>query len=216
MKLCAGCGPKKIGAKAVGVDISLDYIRKSKALSPGARYVVADITNLPFKDGAFVEIECADVLEHLPCPGRGIAEIARVSARGAIVRITVGLRDGDKLLGAINRAYRRIITEGYHRHALSGPEYITLVSERLRVEKTHYAIQTYWLPAAILLMHFIPVEINEAGEFVGEGAARLDRWARACERRLQPLMDYIQWHLPRRFSEKLARDLIIYATKDDG
>lgn len=47
------------------------------------RYLVADLTRLPFPDESFDCVTCGYVLEHLPDPRLGLAELARVMRPGA-------------------------------------------------------------------------------------------------------------------------------------
>jgi ubiquinone/menaquinone biosynthesis C-methylase UbiE len=47
------------------------------------RYVVADVTRLPFPDASFDCVTCGYVLEHLPDARLGLAELARVMMPGA-------------------------------------------------------------------------------------------------------------------------------------
>jgi SAM-dependent methyltransferase len=51
--------------------------------------VVADVTRIPFADRAFDSALCTEVLEHLPEPGRCLAEIRRVVKPGGAVFFTV-------------------------------------------------------------------------------------------------------------------------------
>jgi SAM-dependent methyltransferase len=51
--------------------------------------VVADVTQIPFCDGAFDSALCTEVLEHLPEPGRCLSEIHRVVKPGGSVFFTV-------------------------------------------------------------------------------------------------------------------------------
>lgn len=51
--------------------------------------VVADVTRIPFRDGAFDSALCTEVLEHLPEPGHCLEEIRRVVKPGGPVFFTV-------------------------------------------------------------------------------------------------------------------------------
>jgi len=51
--------------------------------------VVADVTQMPFRDSSFDSALCTEVLEHLPEPGRCLAEIHRVVKPGGSVFFTV-------------------------------------------------------------------------------------------------------------------------------
>ena len=70
-------------------DLSLEMLRRARKrmkssvsgdLSP--RHLVADLTRLPFADATFDCVTCGYVLEHLPDPRPGLAELARVMAPG--------------------------------------------------------------------------------------------------------------------------------------
>jgi len=50
--------------------------------------VVADVTQIPFRDAAFDSALCTEVLEHLPEPGRCLDEIHRVVKPGGSVFVT--------------------------------------------------------------------------------------------------------------------------------
>jgi ubiquinone/menaquinone biosynthesis C-methylase UbiE len=66
-------------------DLSLAMIRRARnrLKSDRPRFVVADLTHLPFPDGAFDGVTCGYVLEHLPDARLGLAELARVMRSGA-------------------------------------------------------------------------------------------------------------------------------------
>lgn len=51
--------------------------------------VQADAAQLPFPDALFTQIECDAVLEHVPDPARILAELHRVAAPGAWLRVVV-------------------------------------------------------------------------------------------------------------------------------
>jgi ubiquinone/menaquinone biosynthesis C-methylase UbiE len=55
---------------------------RTKLESDWPRFVVADLSHLPFADGSFDGITCGYVLEHLPRPEPGLQELARVLAPG--------------------------------------------------------------------------------------------------------------------------------------
>ena len=66
-------------------DLSHEMLRRARARlkSDRPRYVVADLTRLPFLDEAFDCITCGYVLEHVPDARLGLAELARVMMPGA-------------------------------------------------------------------------------------------------------------------------------------
>jgi ubiquinone/menaquinone biosynthesis C-methylase UbiE len=96
--LDAGCGNGRYSrfllrradpdAVITGFDLSLNMLHRARArlASPRVSHVAADLTRLPYADGAFDAVVCGWVLEHLPQPEPGLFELARV------------LRPGGKLL----------------------------------------------------------------------------------------------------------------------
>jgi ubiquinone/menaquinone biosynthesis C-methylase UbiE len=65
-------------------DLSRQMLRRARnrLKSPRPRFVTADLSRLPFPDESFDCITCGYVLEHLPDPEPGLAEMSRVLARG--------------------------------------------------------------------------------------------------------------------------------------
>jgi ubiquinone/menaquinone biosynthesis C-methylase UbiE len=65
-------------------DLSWQMLRRARQRlkSHRPRYVAADLTHLPFADGSFDCVTCGYVLEHLPDPGDGLVEVARVLEPG--------------------------------------------------------------------------------------------------------------------------------------
>lgn len=72
------------GAKITCMDLSHQMLRRARNRLHSERpgFVTADLAQLPFADGAFDCVTCGYVLEHLPDPQPGLAEIARVLAPG--------------------------------------------------------------------------------------------------------------------------------------
>ena len=65
-------------------DLSPEMLRRARMRlkSPLPHHVAADLSRLPFADGAFDCVTCGYVLEHLPDARPGLAELARVMQRG--------------------------------------------------------------------------------------------------------------------------------------
>lgn len=105
--LDAGCGEgrhafeacRADGSYVCALDLSHKDLRKVRYVlscmddskETGGHWVVmkGDVLNLPFKDGAFDKIICAEVLEHVADDNRGIGELVRVLKKGGILAVTV-------------------------------------------------------------------------------------------------------------------------------
>jgi ubiquinone/menaquinone biosynthesis C-methylase UbiE len=72
-------------AEIVCSDLSHEMLRRARnrLKSSRPRFVVADLTRLPFADGSFDRVTCGYVLEHLPDARLGLAELSRVMQPGA-------------------------------------------------------------------------------------------------------------------------------------
>jgi ubiquinone/menaquinone biosynthesis C-methylase UbiE len=73
------------GAQITCIDLSQPMLRRARnRLNSGIpSYVAADLSSLPFADESFDGVTCGYVLEHLPEPQIGLAELARVMKHGA-------------------------------------------------------------------------------------------------------------------------------------
>lgn len=73
------------GAEITCSDLSHEMLRRARnrLKSNRPRFVVADMTHLPFADGSFDCVTCGYVLEHVPDARLGLAELSRVMQPGA-------------------------------------------------------------------------------------------------------------------------------------
>jgi len=80
-----GSGHRPYPQSQVLVDKFLEADQREAALETGGRpLVVADIEDLPFKDGAFAYSICSHVVEHAEDITRAFGELQRVSRAGYI------------------------------------------------------------------------------------------------------------------------------------
>ena len=81
-------------------DLSPKMLERARARlrSPRVTHAVADLTRLPYADGAFDAVVCGWVLEHLPDPRPGLRELARVLQPGGKLLL---LATEDTLTGAM-------------------------------------------------------------------------------------------------------------------
>jgi len=72
-------------AEIICSDLSHEMLRRARhrLKSSRPRFVVADLTRLPFADASFDGVTCGYVLEHLPDARLGLAELSRVMTPGA-------------------------------------------------------------------------------------------------------------------------------------
>lgn len=86
-----GCGtgrnlPLMAGARAIGLDPSLDALRRARRRAGRAPLVQARAEALPFRDGAFDTVVSGLVLCSVADPARGLAEVHRVLRRDGTLR----------------------------------------------------------------------------------------------------------------------------------
>jgi ubiquinone/menaquinone biosynthesis C-methylase UbiE len=70
------------GIELWGLDLRAPQLAQAKQLQPVATYVQGDAARLPFPDGSFDRVHATWVLEHIPQPGRVLAEVHRILAPG--------------------------------------------------------------------------------------------------------------------------------------
>ena len=128
--LDAGCGMGALvlallreGVDAHGVDCARRVVEHGNSLAPG-RFTEASVLELPFPDGAFETVVCADVLEHLAPDDAdlAIAELLRVARSSLFVTVaTAPDRDGVWHLTVRPRAWweARFIEAGARKHPLT-------------------------------------------------------------------------------------------------
>jgi ubiquinone/menaquinone biosynthesis C-methylase UbiE len=94
--LDAGCGDGRflaaladaLPARVAGVDIAGRILETARARAPHADLRRANLEQLPFADGEFDLVLCAQVIEHVLDQGRAAGELARVLRRGGVLVIS--------------------------------------------------------------------------------------------------------------------------------
>lgn len=95
------------GAVAVGVDLSEGMLALARERVPGAEFVLADAEELPFEDASFDAAVGGFIVNHLPHPERGAAELARVVRPGGRVALSMWDRpERARILGLMSDAVR--------------------------------------------------------------------------------------------------------------
>lgn len=77
------------GTKMIGIDISLEMIKKAHKKYPEIDFIVADSDSLPFRDNTFSNIFSITVLQNLPEPETSFQEIHRISKEQAKIAISI-------------------------------------------------------------------------------------------------------------------------------
>lgn len=208
MKLIAGCGMQPINGQGnVVVDLSFSYLKKNRGRHTSSHhYIQADLRDLPFKGCVFEEIECIDVLEHIPERGAVLKELARVSIGDkARLKISAALKSANRFLGNLSKTYRKHVTLGFHHDCRSGRVYEQMIGRHFTIKKAEYPCSAFPI-VVTLLLDPLSVTVEESGEYIGKNRDRLFLWAQFLYPFLQPLCNW----LGRRFPESLTQSGYYY------
>ncbi|GAA1870965.1 class I SAM-dependent methyltransferase [Actinomadura bangladeshensis] len=95
--LDAGCGSglfaelaAQAGADVTGLDAAPGLIEYARRVRPAAHYIVGDLGQMPFEDGAFDIVTAFNSALYAADPRHALAEIARVTAPSGRAVVTVG------------------------------------------------------------------------------------------------------------------------------
>ncbi|UCE87460.1 MAG: methyltransferase domain-containing protein [Deltaproteobacteria bacterium] len=110
--LDAGCGEGRHcfgalegGARVVGLDLDADALRAAAGALRAhgdrvgrlAAMIRGDTFHLPFRDGTFQKVICSEVMEHVHDYRAAAAELARVTAPGGMVAVTIPTASSEHL-----------------------------------------------------------------------------------------------------------------------
>src|SRR4030042_3032435 len=121
--LDAGCGSgrhlceafRTPGTAVAGVDLNWDDLRRtngflsSMSVENDGNWIVAraDVTNLPFADGCFDVVICAEVLEHIAENRAAVGELLRALKEGGDLVVTVPRFLPERICWMLSSAYHR-------------------------------------------------------------------------------------------------------------
>ncbi len=133
--------------------VSLMAQRKEKSAHCDA--LIADVHNLPFKDGSFDKIVCSEVLEHVRDDARGLGELVRALRKGGGMAISVPTFFSEAMFGALSEEYFN--TPGGHIRKYRAKELAALIKEKplaiFAVRHEHSFHTVYWLLRCIFGLH---------------------------------------------------------------
>jgi SAM-dependent methyltransferase len=78
----------KLGAQAVGIDLSLGMVELARRCYPKIDFSVADVEHLPFGDHSFDAVVCNFGLGHFPNPEAAVAECVRTLKLGGRIALS--------------------------------------------------------------------------------------------------------------------------------
>jgi ubiquinone/menaquinone biosynthesis C-methylase UbiE len=93
----------KANVELYGLDINLRYLAEARRIVPEARLINASIYQIPFPDGFFDTVICAEVLEHLLDPMKALSELKRVCKTYLVISVPTY-----RSLLCVKRYYRNV------------------------------------------------------------------------------------------------------------
>lgn len=82
---------QKQGYDVIATEVS--QIRLKRMQDAGIPAIYADVNELPFPDKTFDAVMCGEVLEHIDSPGKGLAELERVTKDDGIIILSLPVGD---------------------------------------------------------------------------------------------------------------------------
>ena len=141
--LLAGAG----SSSATGLDLDEAAIAHARSNHPAPEFVVGDVGDLPFDDASFDLIVCFETIEHVPDPGRALAELQRVVAPEGL------------LLVSTPNKHQYLVENEYHEREFFHEEFVEFL--RARFASVELLLQHNWLASAVLP---VPAAGDRSGE----------------------------------------------------
>jgi SAM-dependent methyltransferase len=121
--LDAGCGTGALAlalaphvADVIGIDLDEGYVLAAREQAPAnARFVVGELTALPFDWGEFDIVGCLRVLHHVRRPELVVAELARVTRPGGRILIADQLASIDPVAAIEHDRFERARDPSHNR-----------------------------------------------------------------------------------------------------
>jgi SAM-dependent methyltransferase len=208
--LDAGCGAGRHvceafrikGVEVVGVDLNWEDLCKTATLlylmqsqngdGPGRCLISrADVTGLPFKDGAFDVVLCSEVLEHIPDSRKAVGELVRVLKPGGELVVSVPRYLPERICWALSKAYYN--EPGGHIRIFRRKELRTLLEAAgvtCRAVRFKHGLHApyWWLKCLVGHKNEASRAVNLYKKFLEWDILRRPRLTRALERMLNPFI----------------------------
>jgi SAM-dependent methyltransferase len=205
-----GCGPGRHTCAAsrlkdvvvIGSDVSFDEAVEARnrldnqetiGLNGGGSWatLVSDITGLPFPDGFFQLVICAEVLEHIPDQERAVGEVLRVLKPGGDLVVSVPRYLPERICWALSEGYHQV-PKG-HIRIYKKKELINLLEDSgSRLWASHFAHSLHtpywWLKCLIGPDRQDSALVNLYHRFLVWDMMKKPRLTRFLDRLLNPLL----------------------------
>ena len=150
--LLIGCGEqqvKRIKEACTVIDISEDYLARSKMLKPDNAYFNASAEDMPFEDNYFSKAICTEVLEHVDNYELALKEISRVIKEGGALRLSVPISSNEDYVANKVEIVKRDVAKGFHKQNFSDGvllnKLIELGFKDVKIKEKDLANTFYWL-----------------------------------------------------------------------
>jgi SAM-dependent methyltransferase len=117
------------GVRVVGVDISMEMLRKLVAKAGSVPVAIADATRLPFQDRTFTSAIASHVLHLIPAWKAAVDELMRAVVPGGVLIASRGANSGAEWQRAVRA---RFFEEAGGRRRPPGIDRITELDEEMR------------------------------------------------------------------------------------
>lgn len=189
------------GVTAIGADISFDDIKEAKERLRFQQDLnecagqwglsTASILNLPFDDGVFDVLLCAEVLEHIPDHESAVAELIRVVKPGGKVAVSVPRYLPEKICWLLSDAYH-LVNRGHVRIYRKNELIELLEKQGLHVRGSHYAhglhSPYWWLKCLVGPTREDHPVVNLVHRFLVWDLMEEPRFSRMLDRLLNPFI----------------------------
>ncbi len=126
---------------------TLALLKQKGEVNSNSHLLQADITNLPFKDGAFNRIICSEVLEHIPQDRQAVRELIRVLDSDGAMGVSVPHHLAESICWMLSKDYYGF--PGGHIRKYKSPQIAALLRSSglniYAVRRNHALHSFYWI-----------------------------------------------------------------------